>query len=193
MQDPSQHQASMPEYGGHGEPRPTRRRIGLGWLSLVIGGVAFLGVISCGGCGIWFVYLGTYAPETSVYAGNEVPNRFIETMKSVGALEEGETILYFYSDALTDIRDGFYFVSDRRVVVYAEAAGGSPLTTVGFDEIAELDIVRDESFFTDSQITLELKDGRPVSFPVSSEVGGDERFFEAIEERVAEEEESEEV
>jgi len=135
---------------------------------------------------VWLVCFGESVPETSVYAGNEVPNPFIETMKSVGALEEGETILYFYSDALTDIRDGFYFVSDRRVVIYSQATGGSPLTTVGFEEIAEMNLDRDESFFTDSQITLELKDGRPLSFPVSSEVGGDQRFFEAIETRVEE-------
>jgi len=57
---------------------------------------------------------------------------------------------------------------------------------VRFDEIADLTLDRDESFFVDSQITLELKDGQPVSFPVSSEVGGDERFFDAIKTRVDE-------
>lgn len=186
MQDPVQNRPPGAEYGEFGEYQPPRRRSGLRWLVFLLGGVALFALLSCGGCMIWVIYLGTYGPETSVYAGNEIPNRFIETMKSVGALEEGETILYFYSDALTDIRDGFYYVSDRRVVVYSQAAGGSPLTTVAFEEIAEMNLDRDESFFTDSQITLGLKDGRPLSFPVSSDVGGDQRFFEAIETRVDE-------
>ena len=63
---------------------------------------------------------------------------------------------------------------------------GSTLTVVEFDQIADLTFDRDELFFTDLQITLELKDGRPISFPVSSEVNRDEKFFETIQKRVEE-------
>ena len=153
------------------------------WLWLLLAGGVF-GVLVCGGFLAWVVYLGVYGPETSVYAGNQVPNRFITVMKDVGALEDDETILYFYSDAMTDIRNGFYFVSDKKVGIYTKAAGGSPLTVVHFDEIVDLDLYRNESFFEDSRITLELQDGRPISFPVSSETGGDQRFFDAIQARV---------
>ena len=180
MQDSFQPQPPSGPYGGY-DPEP--RRGSRLWLWLLLG-VAAVVILLCGGCLAFLMYVGTYAPETSVYAGNEVPNQFIETMKSLGALDDDETILYFYSDALTDIRDGFCFVSENRVVVYSEAAGGSPLSVVRFDEIADLTLDRNESFFIDSQITLELKNGRPVSFPVSSETGGDQRFFEAIQTRV---------
>jgi hypothetical protein len=54
---------------------------------------------------------------------------------------------------------------------------------VRFHEIADLDISRTDTFFEDSVITIELNDGRPVSFPVSGEADGDQRFFEAIQDR----------
>jgi hypothetical protein len=69
------------------------------------------------------------------------------------------------------------------VVVYIEGAGESPLTVVQFDEIVDMDLRRDESFFIDSEISLDLADGRTISFPVSSEVEGDQKFFDAIKER----------
>ena len=61
---------------------------------------------------------------------------------------------------------------------------GTPLTVVPFEEIATVELFRDESFFMDSTIVIELRDGTPISFPVSSESDGDIRFFEAIEDRV---------
>ena len=145
-----------------------------------------------GGCGLllllfavmmaFFFYIGLRGPETDVYAGNEVPSRFVKTMRGVGALEPDERLTYFYSDAMTDIRDGFYFVSDRRVVVYIEDAGVQ-LTSVDFDRIADVDLDREESFFIDSQMTIELEDGSVVAFPVSSENEGDVRFYETIRKR----------
>ena len=180
MQDSFQPQPPIGQSESHQPPARSGSRV---WLWLLLGG-GLLVVLPCGGCLAWIVYLGVYGPETSVYAGNQVPNRFIRLMKNAGALEDDEEILYFYSDGLSDIRNGFYFVSDKKVAIYAQAAGGSPLRVVRFAEIADLDLYRDQSFFTDSRITLELNDGRPVSFPVSSEAGGDQRFFDAIKSRV---------
>jgi len=151
----------------------------------VLVGFGVLVLLPCCGLFGWLAYIGSYGPETSVYTGNEVPARFLDVMKDVGALEPGEKLLYFYSDALTDIRGGFYFVSDRGVVIYSEAAGDEPLVRIAFEEIAEADLGREESFFIDSEITLELKDGRPISFPVSSEGSKDVRFFESIEDGIA--------
>ena len=123
-----------------------------------------------------------FGPPVGPY---QTPRRFIDTMRRVGALDDEETVLYFYSDALTDIRDGFCFVSDKKVPVYSEGFGESPLMVVRFNEIEDLEVCRDESFFEDSDITLQLKDGRPVSFPVSSELDKDVKFFDAIKEAVA--------
>jgi len=170
-----------PRYPGPDYHPPKR---GMPWWGWLIVGFVVVVALPCFGCLGWLAYIGTVGPETSVYTGNNVPSRFIDTVKDVGALEPDETILYFYSDALSDIQNGFYFVSDKRVVIYNESTGGDPLTVVGFDQIETLDLYRDTSFLTDSEVYLELKDGSTISFPLSSETGGDERFFKAIQDGV---------
>ena len=149
-----------------------------------LGGIAAATIIGCGGMIAYIGYIGAYGPDTAVYTGNRIPTRFIQTMKEVGALDQDEQILFFYSDAMTDIRDGFYFVSDQRVVIYSTVTDGDPLTLIPFDEIAEVEIYRNESFLMDSEITLTMQDEAILSFPVSSEYDRDQMFFEAIQERV---------
>ena len=165
----------------HNSPPPAKKSRLLWWILGGFGAVVFL---FCGGIFASLLYVGTVGPETSVYTGNRVPERFVNTMESVGALDPDETILFFYSDALTDIRDGFYFVSDKRVVIYFQGTA-SPLTSLPFDEIVDAEIYRDESFFEDSQILLTTRDGQFHALPVSSEYDRDEKFFEAIESHAA--------
>jgi hypothetical protein len=161
---------------------PSRGSSPLRWLVLSLAIVVGMSFFTCAG---FVVYLGAVGPETSVYPGNLVPKRFITTMRDVGALEDGEQIDFFYSDGFTDIRNGFYFVSDRKVAIYAEEAGETPLTAVSFDQIVDAHLVRDTSFIDDSEIVLELDDGRVLPFPVSSERDRDILFHEAIVRRLA--------
>ena len=91
---------------------------------------------------------------------------------------------------MTDIRDGFYFISDRKVVIYSEGTGDSPLTAIPFDDIIDVALYRNKSFFEDSEITLHLEDGQVLSFPVSSEYHRDQQFFDAIHDRTAKASES---
>jgi len=159
---------------------PPRRSRAIWWL---LGGGAAVTFLCCGGVIACIAYLGIFAPETSVYTGNRIPSQFLHTIESVGALDDDETILFFYSDGITDIRGGFYFVSDKKVVIYLQATGDTPLTKIPFDDIREVEIYRNDSFFEDSEITLSLEDGQVLSFPVSSDFNRDQKFFEAIKDR----------
>lgn len=159
-------------------PEPKRGLQWWAWLLIIGAGVLFL---SCTGILAFVIHIGSVGPETKIYAGNEVPARFTDTMKQLQVLEPGEQIRYFYSDALKDIKQGFYFVSDRKVVVYIESAA-KPTTVVKFDQIADAEISPSDSTWVDGSITLTLKDGTIVGFPVSSEQGRDKLFFKAIQE-----------
>lgn len=162
-------------------PPPRRGLPAWAWVLISLGIFVLLG---CGGIFCWIAYIGTVGPETSVYTGSQVPARFVNIMKEVGALEEGENLHYFYSEALTDIRDSFCFVSDKKVAVYSQEHS-VPLTVAKFDQIEDLELAHEDALFTDSVIHLKLKDGTPISFPVSNEAGGDKRFFDAIKSAVA--------
>ena len=136
-------------------------------------------MLACGGAFGFLVYVGVEGPDTSVYVGSSVPKKYLDTARAVNALEDGEQVEYFYSDQLMDIRGGFYMTTDRRVVVYREEVG-EPLLAMPYSDIARADLSRDESFFEDSQIELELKNGQLVMFPVSSEHDRDVHVHEKI-------------
>ena len=168
-------------YSPYDSPPPPPRRSNVLWW--ILGGGATFVVMMCGGLCAGLIYFGSITPETSVYTGNRVPQKYLRTMRTVGALDDDESLLFFYSDALTDIRDGFYFVSDKRVVIYSQNAV-RPLTSLPFEEITDAELYRDESFFEDSEITLYDVDGQIHSFPVSSEYNRDEQFFNAVKTRI---------
>jgi len=128
------------------------------------------------------VYVGTVGPETFVVPGPQVKLGHLKEIRRLGLLEPGEQIKYFYSDAFVDIKGGFYFVTDRRLVLYSDG-WVTPAAIIGFSNIADLSIAYRGSFFEDSQVTVELDDGDVFWFPLSSERGGDKRFFEYAEKR----------
>jgi hypothetical protein len=165
----------------HSEAMPPQRLRAIWWIP---GALLAVPIFGCCGIMAFFGYVGAVGPDTSVYTANRIPQRFMDTIDDVGALDEDEKILYFYSDAMTDILDGFYFVSDKKVVIYSHSFGDEPLTAIAFDDIVDADLYRDESFFDDSEITLYLKDDQVLSFPVSSDSDRDQQFFDAIYEKI---------
>ena len=136
-------------------------------------------------------YLGTVGPDTSVVSGKQVRRAHAETARQLGLLEEGEEIVLFYSDALLDVRDGMYLVTEQNLALYGEDWEETTLVTP-LSSIVDLDAEFEDSVWTDSWFTATLADGDMWSFPVSTERGMDHRFHEHIESRMHRPEEVEE-
>jgi hypothetical protein len=168
--------------GTPGQSAPTGKR-GMpwwAWLLIIGGGVTLL---MCGGVVAFISYIAAKGPDTKAYTGSELPAKYMTIVNELALLEPGEEIRFFYSDALTDIKDGFYFVSDRKVVVYiADAA--VPATKVPFAKITAAEIDRSDSMLEDSTITLTLADDSVVSFPVSNEQDRDKLFHDTIQKSI---------
>ena len=147
-----------------------------GWLLLV---VLLLPVTCCGLSLFSLALLGTVTPDDGVYSDQTLPARYLNIVKEVGALEEGEEIQFLYSDALVDLRKGFYFVSDRRVVSYIQDSSVAPLKSLPFEDIEEIEFDKSESSFDNSYLTIFTKDDI-VAIPLSNFSKGDERFVEAV-------------
>ena len=137
-------------------------------------------VFVCVGLIVLLMVVGLSSPETSVYAGNQVPASYITTAREVGALGPNETPKFFYSDGLMGIKSGFYLVTNTNVAIYAEDGRETPLSVIPLKTVIDAQLDRDESFLEDSWISLETKAGDYYTFPVSSEFDRDELFFEAI-------------
>ena len=63
--------------------------------------------------------------------------------------------------------------------MYIESAA-TVATKAKFDQIADVKLSPSNSTWIDGSITLTLKDGSTVGFPVSSEQGRDKLFYKAI-------------
>jgi len=145
---------------------------------LAIGFAVMLGVILMA-----LSVIGTIAPDTSIYPGPQIPKKFASQIKALNLLDEGEEIRYFYSDGFMDIETGLYFVTDRKLVVYS-SLWNEPETIVPFDEIDELDVVYNESFWEDSLVSVTTFSEMEINFPLSSEKGLDRKFVEFIEKKI---------
>jgi len=141
-------------------------------IGLVFGFLVFFVIIS-------LMVIGTIVPETYVYLGRQVPKKYVNEIKTLGLLDDGEKIKYLYTDGFFDIKDGVYFVTDQKLVVYCKE-WLEPETLIRFDEIIKLDIEYDNSFLEDSFIFLETTNGLEVEFPVSSEKNRDKAFYEYL-------------
>ena len=148
--------------------------------------IKFLGLIGAAIIGAAIIALfvvGSRGPDISVYAGRQVPKKFMTTIRSLDLLMEDEQIRYFYSDALLDIKAGFYFVTANKLVLYS-SEWEEPEIVIPLDQIATLDADYDESFWEDTTVHIITHSGAAYSFPVSSEKGLDKKFVAAIEEKL---------
>jgi hypothetical protein len=125
------------------------------------------------------VYVGLVGPETRVVAGHEVSKHQAKIIGQLGLLQPGERIQYFYSDAVVDIRNGMYFVTDRRLVLYCKDWEKTSQEAV-FGEISRIEGELKDSFWEDSTIHVTLKGGETLEFPLSNEKGGSRRFFDYL-------------
>ncbi len=162
-----------------GRPLPAQPKSSGAWIKVLViaGGLLVVVIVALFAV---LVYIGSEGPSTSVMPGRQVPKEFVSTIQALGLLESDEQILYFYSDAIVDIQDGLYLLTDRKLVIY-DNEWEPPDIRIPFSRIERLDITYDESFWTDSMVLVVLTDGSEVWFPLSSDDGGDKKFFQTLE------------
>ena len=148
--------------------------VGCGVIALIIVAALVAGLVA----------VGTVGPDTAIYPGPQVPKRFMTSVRSLKLIDEGETMQYFYSDALWDIKEGMYFVTDQKLVLYVKSQE-VPATVIPLDQITSLLVEYNGSFFEDSIVAVESKSGVVVTFPLSSEKGLDKKFVQAMEQKGA--------
>ena len=131
----------------------------------IIGGT-LLGIFLIASCA-GLVYLGDQAPETSIYSGRQIPQKYLDIVQELNLIEPDEEIRFFYSDALLDIKEGLYFVTDKHLVLYS-AEWAEPETIISLDEITDLSVNYNSSFFEDSMVFVSTASGIETTFPISS-------------------------
>jgi hypothetical protein len=131
----------------------------------------------------WIGYAVAVGPPTYAVPGHQVQKNHMKTIRDLGLIDPSEEIRYFYSDALTDIKGGMYFVTDSAVVMYCDE-WEKPKRVISYAEIEKADAEFSDTWVEDSVISLTLRSGENVVFPVSQERKGDKNFLEFIQGRI---------
>ncbi len=146
--------------------------------------LTFIGV-GCGGIFalllVVIVFVGSTGPSIDIYPGRQLPKEYLETVQGLGLLEPEEEVRYFYSDAISEIEEGFYLVTYENLILYSRE-WAEPSTVVPLDQIQFIDAQYDDSFWQDSYISVTTYEGMELTFPLSSQKGLDRKFVRAIEE-----------
>lgn len=132
------------------------------------------------------MYVGTMGPEIHVQYGHEVKDRFLDTIRELDLLEDGEELKYFYSDALLDIKGGMYMLTDRNLILYVKD-WNPPAVILPYSQLQAVGADFSDSFFLDTHLSVVDAEDNPWSFPVSSEMDRDHEFHDFLEERIEEE------
>lgn len=124
---------------------------------------------------IFLLIIGSIAPELEVLPGKQINKKYLNFIRDQGIVDYSEKIHYWYSNGMFDFKEGFYFFTDEKVVVYCKD-WEEPAIITPYSDIIDIQFFRDSSFLEDSEIDLLLKDSSTVFFPVSSDNDGDLRF-----------------
>ncbi len=125
------------------------------------------------------VFIGLISPDTEVVPGKQVNKKYLNFLRENSLIDNSEEVQYWYSDAFIDFKDGFYLLTGKKVIVYCQD-WEDPAIIIPFGEIVDIEFEQDPSFLDDSRITLILRDDTSVYFPLSSENGGDIKFYEKL-------------
>ena len=131
-----------------------------------------------GTCFYWFAV----TPEDRVMTGRQMPSEYTSRIRALDILHPDERIEFFYSDGWWNIEEGFYLLTDQRVVIYARDAE-DPAILVPFDQIADIEAEFASDWASNTWITLTLTNATYVSFPASTEAGGDRLMYDALKKR----------
>ncbi len=147
------------------------------WVKVSIGCAGIFVItmmLVCGG----LIYIGIAAPDTKAIPGPQMRESQVRTIRSLGLIDADETIRYFYSDGLLDVKEGMYFYTDRKAVLYMKNAAEKQII-VPFEDIISIEVEYSDSWFTDSTIWLETETDY-ITMPVCNEAGGDRRFYDGL-------------
>lgn len=134
-----------------------------------------------------FSFLSSFSivPSTQVIEGEKLYSFHESFFESIGALDEDEKVLYFYSTGFLSYKEDGNFFTDRRVVSYWRDPGPEEfhIAQAEYSEIQSIDPEFTDSFLDDSIIKITLKDDTHFSLYVSNELGKDHVFYESLKRR----------
>jgi len=86
------------------------------------------------------IVVAALGPENAVVPGKQLKARYVREIQGLGLLDKNEELAYFYSDAFYSIRNGLYFFTDKKVVLYNED-WARPSIIVPYGAITNIELI----------------------------------------------------
>jgi hypothetical protein len=122
-------------------------------------------------------------PAPTLLAGADVPERHVAALRDAGYLEPDEAVVHFYSAGIGTILEDGNIQTDRRLVTYAQQAGGRFYDALDYDSIVDLSLGPWVEAPGLSALRVVGDDGRWFVLLVPAADGQDTIFLRAVEER----------
>jgi len=127
-----------------------------------------------------------FIPSPQVVPGARIWEHNMDFLRNAGLLEEGEEVLYFYSQGQLSTEEEGNILTDSKVVSYWKDDETSELfvETARYDEIATVDTEYSYNVTEHTVITVRRNDGSSFILVVSPENNRDVPFVDALKARI---------
>jgi len=131
---------------------------------------------------ISMILIDRFLHEGTIHTRAQIPENYIEKINELGLLETTEKIEYLYTDALFELEEGIYFVTNKHLVLFNQEWEPRGYI-IPFENIRKVEIKFDYSYINDSIMTVRTLE-HVVSFPLSSNEGKDKLFMKYLSEMI---------
>jgi len=117
-----------------------------------------------------------------VVDGSEMSKRNINELRALGALRDGEQILFFYSEAWTGIKEAGNLLTDKRILSYDHTGedGAMALAEAEFDDVTRVKIIREGQQLKDMGLEIRTKQGEWFYALLSIRNNSHEKFLSEL-------------
>ena len=131
--------------------------------------------------GFMAIYALFFAPPLGVVSHEGLRAKDLEVLEKLKLLDEGEKIIYFYTQGVLSIREDGNFYTDRKVVSFkSDGDDGMYIETAGYDEIEELQPEFSTSWLEESTVTVSRNDGSDFVLYMSPDEKESRKFYNRL-------------
>lgn len=147
------------------------------WAYFVIPPVALVLLLLVG---FGFMSIVGVVPSTGVVAGTAIRQADRDWLVESNIVAPGEKVLLFYSAGLTSISEDGNILTDQRVVSYETIDGRLEVYAAEYRRIKSIEFGDEGGLLSDAVIVVNTVDGGMFELLVSTEGGGDMKFFDTL-------------
>ena len=145
-------------------------------IAIVIGGLLLILF------GIGVLIESGFIPDAVALPKEKIPPLYLEALREIEIIEEGEEVEYFYSAAILSIKDEGNLFTDSRVISYEVIDDELAVYEANYPDITNLKLDASDSWEYDSSITVTTSSGDSFLLYVSNMERGDLRFYKKLRE-----------